>query len=95
MVRRQRVWSIAAGAVALLAVGVVVWAWPRIFPDPLESGRSAYERRDWPASARRALEVLRVKPGDREALRLLARASGRMGQDDTSSGIYSVPRWIG
>jgi tetratricopeptide (TPR) repeat protein len=88
MVRRQRVWSIAAGVVALLTVGAMVWAWPRIFPDPLETGRSAYEHRDWPASARRALEVLRVKPGDREALRLLARASGRMGQDETSSGIY-------
>jgi tetratricopeptide (TPR) repeat protein len=91
MVRRQRVRSIAAGvasAVAILAVAAMVWAWPRLFPDPLEPGRSAYERRDWPASARRALEVLRVKPGDGEALRLLARASGRMGQDETASGIY-------
>ena len=93
MTRRQRGRIIAAGmvgAVALIAAGALawVWAWPRLYPSTLEQGRAAYGRREWTTAAFQALRVLKETPDDRDALRLLAWSSGRLGQDDTTRSIY-------
>jgi tetratricopeptide (TPR) repeat protein len=92
MARPRRTISIAAGtfgAVALVAAGVLAWAWPRVFPSTLERGRAAYGLRDWPRAEALARDALREKPADRDALRLLARSSGRLGRDETARAVYS------
>jgi tetratricopeptide (TPR) repeat protein len=78
----------AIGALALLGAGALAWAWPRLFAGPRERARAAYERRDWPEAASLAREALKARPGDREAIRLLARASGRLGQDRAAGALY-------
>jgi tetratricopeptide (TPR) repeat protein len=91
MARRRRVFAIAGSVVAAVALAgawAVAWAWPRLFAGPLERGRAAYERRDWPSAASYAREALKATPGDREALRLLARSSGRLGRDATADALY-------
>jgi tetratricopeptide (TPR) repeat protein len=91
MARSRRVFVVAAGlvgAVALLGAGALAWAWPRFFPAPREQARAAYEHGDWAAAASLARETLKTKPADREALRLLARSSGRMGRDAAADAIY-------
>ena len=72
---------------ALLALAVGAWAWSRP-GDPLHGGRSAYERGDWQAAARIARERLKGDPQDRDALRLLARASARLKKDESAQAIY-------
>ena len=59
----RRGWSARS---RLLGAGALAWAWPRLFPAPLEQARAAYERGDWPAAASLARETLKTKPGDRD-----------------------------
>lgn len=72
----------------LLGVLSLPWAWSRLFPSLLEQSRAAYARGDWPQAAALAGQVLRQNPRDRMALRVLARAAGRMGQDAESEALY-------
>jgi tetratricopeptide (TPR) repeat protein len=72
----------------LIGIAGLGWAWPRLFPDPLAGGRTAYARHDWATASARALRRLRENPGDREALRLLARSEGRLGRDDAAQATY-------
>src|SRR5436305_2053459 len=91
MVRRGWRLTLAAGiagAVALVAAGTLAWAWPRLFPSLLEQGRAAYGRREWSRASFLAMNVLRERPADRDALRLLAWSSGRLGRDEISRSIY-------
>ena len=81
--------AVASGTVALILVGVLAWSWPRLFPSPLERGRAAYARRDWPRAEALARDLLKKNPDNRDALRLLAWTSGRMGRDETSRAIYA------
>jgi tetratricopeptide (TPR) repeat protein len=67
------------------------WAWwsrARLLPDGLARGRAAYERGDWEQAASLARERLRVAGDDPEGLRLLARASARLGRDDSAATLY-------
>jgi tetratricopeptide (TPR) repeat protein len=75
---------IAAGAGAL----ALALAWPRLVPDPLAAGRAAYGQRDWGRAEAEARKRLRERPDDREAWRLLARAEGRQGRDDSAQTIF-------
>ncbi|WP_210420277.1 tetratricopeptide repeat protein [Aquisphaera giovannonii] len=51
-------------------------------------GADAYGRGDWAGAATGAREALKRRPADRDALRLLARASARLGKDDAAEAIY-------
>lgn len=75
-------------AVGLGAAGVGRLAWLNLFPDPLGQGHSAYDRGDWRAASKWARQVLRERPGDRGALRLLSRSAARQGRDDLAQAIY-------
>lgn len=54
---------------------------------PVVQGSVAYERGDWPRAAALARERLAVAPKDTQALRLLARASARLGKDDLAQSL--------
>ncbi len=74
----------------LLVIGVsaLALAWRRLAPSPLKAGVEAYERRDWSKAAGLAAVRLQAAPNDREALRLLARATFRLGRDEQARGLY-------
>ncbi len=81
-------WGIAVLAVIGAIVGLGI-AWPGLFPhDPLNAGRAAYDRGDWPRAAEAARERLKNASDDPEALRLLARSIARQGRDNTAQAIY-------
>lgn len=87
---RRRAWRVAIWAVPLAAAacGIGLWAaWPRLSGDGLTAGWRAYDRQDWAAAARDARRLLRSRPDDVEALRLLARSSVRLGRDDAAIAI--------
>jgi tetratricopeptide (TPR) repeat protein len=54
----------------------------------LERGVSAYGRGEWRAAEAEARAVLKARPADAVALRLLARASARQGRDEAAEAIY-------
>jgi tetratricopeptide (TPR) repeat protein len=56
--------------------------------DPFGRGVSAYHHGDWQAAAAEARAILKARPSDDRALRLLARASARLGRDDSAEAIY-------
>ncbi len=75
--------------VAALLLGAVLLAtWVGFRRSPSSLGIMAYARADWETAAEQARSRLKVEPNDREALRLLARASSRRGRDNTAEGIY-------
>ncbi len=83
-------WLVLAVVASLLAGTGLLWAWHRRPVDPLGPGLAAYARRDWESAARLARERLKHKGAlaDRDALRLLARASARLGRDDAATAIF-------
>jgi len=72
----------------ILAGGGLGWAWVRPSADPVRRGRNAYARGDWEAAARLARARLKVVSDDVAALRLLARASVRLGRDSSAMAVY-------
>lgn len=81
-------WALAITAAAALA-GSATWrAWPRLPPGPPGRGADAYDRADWKGAAALAMQRLREDPGDREALRLLARSRARQGRDEVAQRIF-------
>ena len=56
--------------------------------DSLSQAETAYRERDWARAAADARTVLRTSPEDQEALRLLARASARLGKDELAETLY-------
>jgi tetratricopeptide (TPR) repeat protein len=68
------------------------WAWwsraghP---PDLLARARAAYDREDWEAANELARQHLKVARADRDGLRLLARASIRLGSDTAALSTYA------
>src|SRR5262249_19284895 len=76
------------GAAALLALGAWVLARLGDSNDPLAAGKLAYERCEWSAAAGRARDVLKSAPGDRQAVRLLARASARLEHDQLAGALF-------
>ena len=77
----------------LVALGVVTKGvartWPRWFSSPVVPGYQAYDRGDWDGAFKVAREYLKTKPDDLESLRLLARASARLGRDDSARAIFT------
>ncbi len=83
---RAASWLGIAAAVVVVLVG---WRWSRIGPDPVTQGRSAYSGRDWSRAADLARRRLKASPGDLEAIRLLARASARLGRDGPANALFA------
>ncbi len=61
--------------------------WSRSGRTPTRSarGRAAYDRGDWEAAADLARARLKAEGGDRDGVRLLARAAARLGRDDLAA----------
>jgi tetratricopeptide (TPR) repeat protein len=55
------------------------WGWYRYLSSPVARGTAAYKRGQWSKALELAQEHLRAAKDDPEALRLLARASARLG----------------
>jgi tetratricopeptide (TPR) repeat protein len=64
------------------------WVWRQSPRDPLHAAVVAYDRGEWDAAYDRARERLKQVPSDPEALRLLARASVRLGRDSSGLSLY-------
>jgi tetratricopeptide (TPR) repeat protein len=82
-------WLLLALALSTPALGG--WAWwvrGRTRLDELARGRAAYDVGDWEGAASLARERLRRLKDDPEGLRLLARASARLGRDDAVVSLY-------
>jgi tetratricopeptide (TPR) repeat protein len=84
-----RGWRLATIALVILVAGLGLWrAWVQRSIDPLGGGWSAYERGQWETAAGLARAALKAKVDDVDALRLLARASVRLGRDDSASALF-------
>ncbi len=73
---------------ASLLVGGFGWSRYRLPSDPSRRGQDAYSRGDWETAADLARVRLRAAKEDPEGLRLLARASIRLGRDASAMGLY-------
>jgi tetratricopeptide (TPR) repeat protein len=83
-------WPLLSAIVGISALGGWIWwSWGRLDADPLVRGRAAYERGDWAAAEDLAREQLRVASGDADGLRLMARASARLGRDDFAASLFN------
>jgi len=76
------------GLATLLAMGGLCWVWVRPSVDQVKRGLDAYARGDWETAAGLARARLRASGDDVAALRLLARASVRLGRDSSATAIY-------
>lgn len=86
--RKRLIWAF----VALLTALGCYWAWSYLVPGELARGMASYARGDWPGARVYAERRLRAAPGDVSAMRLLARASARLGQlSDASKGYRRIP----
>jgi predicted CXXCH cytochrome family protein len=86
---RPRVVAIAAAFLAVTACAIGFWsARSRTLTEPLSRAAAAYSAGQWAAAAELARQVLTVRKDDPAALRLLARASARLGRDAPAMAIY-------
>ena len=80
--------AVILGMLALTALGVAWSGWSR-GTDLLTQGSAAYAERDWGHAADLARRRLKAVPGDVEALRLLARATARLGRDAQANAMFA------
>ena len=83
---------VRAGIFTGLFIAVVCGAWmgARMWfaQNPLARGKTAYSQEDWESAANFARAHLKASPKDEEALRLLARATLRLGHEQPARSIY-------
>jgi hypothetical protein len=86
--RGRVAWLLAAAVGGVGALFAALWSIPRA--DPLDRGWAAYASGDWQGARGAAIEAIKRKGGgdDPAALRLLARASARSGNDRSADAIY-------
>lgn len=89
-VKRKRSRWLPLALLAVLAAGTAgVWAARALlFPDALAAGLTAYRRGDWVGASNEARARLKTEKNDLEAVRLLARSSARLGQDQPAAGLF-------
>jgi tetratricopeptide (TPR) repeat protein len=76
-------------ALAILLTGLGLWGfWVERSSVSVKGGTVAYDRGEWETAAGLARARLKVKANDVDALRLLARASVRLGHDDAARALY-------
>jgi tetratricopeptide (TPR) repeat protein len=83
--------SLVGFVAVVLGVGSAAlgWRWwGTAAMGPLASARTAYERKDWRQTETLARTALRERPGDVEAVRLLARALARLGRDEAAQELF-------
>src|SRR5438552_1418815 len=87
--KSRRRWT-RFGVVAL-AVGSVVfwWGWSHRTRRAMSRGVAAYSRGDWSEASHLAQERLAIARDDPQALRLLARATARLGRHPEAQSIYA------
>jgi tetratricopeptide (TPR) repeat protein len=73
---------------ALCVVGLG-WTWSQLPSRLVTQGVAAYKRSDWREASRLAQERLKTAPDDLRALRLLARATARMGSFDQARSLQA------
>jgi tetratricopeptide (TPR) repeat protein len=78
------------GMLVAAGTGIVMlgWSWPRLASRVPPQGVVAYDRGDWQTAAAIARDQLRLAPSDVGSLRLLARASARLGRDDSARALF-------
>jgi len=88
--KRRGNWKVVLSlSTASVAIGAgVLWAWLWLVPGFSTRGDAAYARGDWREASSLAAAKLRTAPDDRDALRLLARASARMERDEVAQRVY-------
>lgn len=75
---------------ALAGVAALAWlAWSFFVPGPVRLGQASYDNKDYQQAATQAVAALKQSPQDPEAMKLLARASGRLGNLEASRSIYN------
>jgi tetratricopeptide (TPR) repeat protein len=78
---------IFAGTIILGSCGF--WLALKFVPaDPMKQGWAAYAHGDWEVAVERARERLKVAANDADALRLLARASVRLGRESSAIALF-------
>jgi tetratricopeptide (TPR) repeat protein len=83
-------WVVALGALALTGLGLGAgWTYWRRDADVLPRGASAYARGEFTRAADLARRRLKAAPGEVEALRLLARATARLGRDAPANALFA------
>ncbi len=80
---------LAIAITTALAAAGLHWAWLRAPADPLEPGMAAYARGDWEEAAQVARVRLKTSADDPAALRLVARASARLGRNSTALAVFN------
>src|SRR5262245_1856965 len=85
---RQIILLGGAVAAAIVACLVISWGGYAFRTDRVAAGEASYQQGDWPKAAEQARSILKSTPDDKQALRLLARASARLGKDETAESIY-------
>ena len=83
--RRTRFWLAALA----LGSGVLLWSWLHHSPPAISRGVAAYSRGDWSQAEMLARERLRIASDDADGLRLLARATARLGRHAAAQGLYA------
>jgi tetratricopeptide (TPR) repeat protein len=77
-------------SIVLVAVGLVLaWKWARSNSGLVSRSVSAYKNGDWSGAALLARDRLKTAPKDLEALRMLARATARLGRDGTANALFA------
>src|SRR5262245_13526376 len=82
--------GLAIGVFVLAGIGLGI-AWRRRRPesDLRPAGVLAYSHGDWSRAADLARQQLKTAPDDIEALRLLARATARLGRDGAANALFA------
>jgi tetratricopeptide (TPR) repeat protein len=68
--------------------GVAAWRLHAARVNPLQQGLAAYRQGDWSEASAQAIAQLKSDQADRGALRLLARASARLGRDTAAQNYF-------
>lgn len=84
---RTRGWVVLALTLVLCGGVVASVAWMRR-SDSVDQGRAAYDRGDWETASNLARQRLKIDQDDREAIRLLARASARKGRVQAAMALF-------
>jgi tetratricopeptide (TPR) repeat protein len=88
LLSRRSKWYVALGSLALAGLAWVWMSWQRA-PELVSQGTSLYAQGDYQQGANLARRRLKEAADDKEALRLLARATARLGRDAAANALFA------